>query len=67
MGVLSCVSIIAQSWILDKVYLLATQGTVELPRFEQATFSKPLLLRTPTFSKHLYCFVRGTFSEDVFF
>ena len=52
MGVLPCVSIIAESHIMRKIYLfLTTQSTVELLLFEQATLSEPLFFKDPYFFK----------------
>ena len=65
LGVLSCVSIIAQSRVIDKVYLVSRLHKVLCNCY----FLSKLLyfLRTPTFSKQLYSFARATFQEDAAF
>ena len=60
MQFLLCVSIIAES----RHHRQNLQSTEEVLLFDKLTFSKPVLLKDPYFSKQLYISASATFSED---
>ena len=71
MVVLSCVSIIAESGIIDKVYLIIriykvlwSCGSYVLSKL---LFKSLCFLRAPIFLKLLYFFARATFSQNAFY
>ena len=67
--VLSCVSIIADIRIIDKVYLISLLHKVlwNCSFLNKLVFQSLYFLRTPTFSKQLYFFARAAFSDDAVF
>ena len=66
MEFLTCVSIIAESRVIDKVYLISWSQKVLWNCYflRKLLFQSLYFLRTPIFSKQLYFFARTTFSID---